>query len=310
MVAINEVVIVDEFLNLCIPLVDEELRQLKANILAEGFRDPLVVWKGHKILLDGHTRHHIWKSGESGASKPPAITEIELPSRDAAHDWVINNQLGRRNCTQEQKYYLRGKRLLAEKKRGGAPKGNKNAEKTEAKQPPQAGEVVLPDVEQKDRHGKWSKTSERLAKEYGVSGNTIERDALYAKVVDELEDFAGKESKLAVLSGSVHLERQHSHEFLKLDKKEKKKAAKMIAEQSVKSVGEAVRIVSGDSSVPIPKKNIYITGLQVRNLYKLHKEVKRLVDRPSSELSRFDINLKVDVLGDLISKIHSKLKKE
>ncbi len=296
---INDVVIEDEFLNLCVPLIDEEFRQLKANVLSEGFRDSIVVWKGHDILLDGHTRYRIWKSDESGALKPPTITEIELPSRDAAHDWIINNQLGRRNCTRQQKLYLRGKRYLAEKKRVGAPKNNENAGKDDEKQWSHGGTIVL---------GKYKQTSEQLSEEFGISRNTILRDASYAKVVDELADLSGKEAKASVLSGDVHLGHTESPKFLTLDKRNKKRAAKMVAEQSVKSVEEAVKLVSGNGSEPSPQRSIYITVLQVKNLHKLSKEVKRLVDKPSSELSRSDINLKVDALTDLVSKIHSKLK--
>ena len=39
------------------PLSSEERSQLEVNLVAEGCRDPLVVWKGHHILLDGHNRY-------------------------------------------------------------------------------------------------------------------------------------------------------------------------------------------------------------------------------------------------------------
>ena len=39
-----------------------------------------------------------------------------LPDRAAAVEWIIANQLGRRNLTPEQKSYLRGKRYQLEKK--------------------------------------------------------------------------------------------------------------------------------------------------------------------------------------------------
>lgn len=296
---INDVVIDDEYLNLCIRLKDEEFRYLKAGVLSEGFRNPLVVWKGHNILLDGHTRYRIWKSDKSGTLKPPSLIEIDLPDRDTAHDWIINNQLGRRNCTRQQKFYLRGKRYLAEKKREGAPKNNVNAGKNEEKQLTQTGAVVS---------GKRKRTTAQIGEEFCVSRNTIARDASYAKVIDELAELSGKEAKEAVLSGGVNLGHQMAPGFLKLDKQKKKKAAKMVAEQSVKSVEEAVKLVSGNGKEPATQRVVIITVLQVKNLHKLCKEVKRLVDRPSSELSKSDINLQVDALLDLVSKIHSKLK--
>ena len=212
-----------------------------------------------------------------------------------------------------QKFFLRGKRLLAEKKRVGAPKNNENAVKDaeyfrratrvspDEKQCPQVGDIVL---------SKPKRTVSRLADEYKVSRSTIERDASLAKVVDELASLAGPEAKATVLSGGVKIGHQCSPTFLKLDKRNKKKVAKMVSEQSVKSVEEAVNVASGNGSVPTPQKSIQITVLQAKTLHKLSAEIKRLVDKPSSMLSRLDINLKVDALTDLASKIHSKLKQE
>jgi hypothetical protein len=80
----------------------------------------------------------------------------------AAVNWVIANQLGRRNLTPEQKSYLRGKRYQVEKKAKGRPDG---------KLPQNEGE-----------------TAERLATEYGVSPATIARDAEFAEATDTLED--------------------------------------------------------------------------------------------------------------------------
>ena len=84
------------------PLSSEERSQLEVNLVAEGCRDPLVVWKGHHILLDGHNRYEICRTQSIDFN----TVEIDLPDRDAAHDWLINNQLGRRNLTPEAVSYL------------------------------------------------------------------------------------------------------------------------------------------------------------------------------------------------------------
>src|ERR1017187_5481918 len=86
-----------EFHSLIAPLKPEERRQLESNLLAEGCRDPLVMWRG--TLVDGHsrleicTRHHI----------PYRTSTIELPNREAALLWIESNQLGRRNLTPDQR---------------------------------------------------------------------------------------------------------------------------------------------------------------------------------------------------------------
>ncbi len=103
-----------EFKSLIPPLGAEERSQLLANLLAEGCRDPLVVGKGHNILLDGHNRYEICTS-EGIEFK---TVDIELPDRNAAHDWIISNQLGRRNLMPEAVSYLRGKKYNLQKRQG------------------------------------------------------------------------------------------------------------------------------------------------------------------------------------------------
>lgn len=83
----------EEFRALIRPLSVEEREQLEQNILAEGCREPLVVWAEQNILLDGHNRLEICTSNEISFQ----TVGIELASRDDALLWIINNQLGRRN---------------------------------------------------------------------------------------------------------------------------------------------------------------------------------------------------------------------
>ena len=90
----------DEFQALIPPLTDDEFRQLEASILAEGVRDPLVVWEG--ILLDGHHRMRI--ADTHGILYE--VVERNLPDRNAAMAWIIKNQFARRNLTPYQRCEL------------------------------------------------------------------------------------------------------------------------------------------------------------------------------------------------------------
>ena len=83
----------NEFRALIPPLSADEYAQLEANIIADGCRDPLVVWDG--TLIDGHNRHKICT--EHGI--PYATKEHAFADRDAAIIWIIENQFGRRNLT-------------------------------------------------------------------------------------------------------------------------------------------------------------------------------------------------------------------
>lgn len=86
-----------EFERLIPPLSAEEFAQLEANCLREGIRDPLVVWavpNGDQILIDGHNRLKI-SVNHSGI--PFEIKQMQFDTRTEAEEWILRNQLGRRN---------------------------------------------------------------------------------------------------------------------------------------------------------------------------------------------------------------------
>ena len=55
--AMHKLKILPEFKNLIRPLKKKEYLQLEANILSDGCRDPIVVWK--RYIIDGHNRYEI-----------------------------------------------------------------------------------------------------------------------------------------------------------------------------------------------------------------------------------------------------------
>ena len=73
------------------PLTSEEFKQLERNILEEGIRDPLVTWNG--ILVDGHNRYRIAQEHDINY----VTVEKEFADMNAVKEWMVNNQLGRRN---------------------------------------------------------------------------------------------------------------------------------------------------------------------------------------------------------------------
>ncbi len=160
-----------EFKSLIPPLGASEREQLESNLLAEGCRDPLVVWKGRNILLDGHNRYEICTSEGIEFS----TVSIDLPDRDAALDWIIRNQLGRRNLTPEAVSYFRGKLYNSLKAKVSNPRGRN-----------QHSEV-------KDQNDPQPHTADSLASEYKVGSGTIKRDAQYASAVDTLAEVVGEE---------------------------------------------------------------------------------------------------------------------
>lgn len=98
MLSIRDITIDDEFETLIPGLSEDERFRLMTAIGRDGFRDPLVVWLNHGILLDGHNRYRIWEeSFQHDENREPSIFEMKFDDRESAIEWVIKNQLSRRN---------------------------------------------------------------------------------------------------------------------------------------------------------------------------------------------------------------------
>ena len=90
----------EEFKRLIPALTVEEYKQLEANILSEGIRDPLVVWNGY--LVDGHNRYTI--ASQHGLEYKTVNKEFK--DGNAVKEWMILNQFGRRNLSNYQRSVL------------------------------------------------------------------------------------------------------------------------------------------------------------------------------------------------------------
>jgi hypothetical protein len=80
-----------QFQALIPPLTAEERSGLEKSILEEGVRDPIVVWGD--TIVDGHNRYEI--ATQQGIDFK--TTPREFASRDEAKQWMLENQLHRRN---------------------------------------------------------------------------------------------------------------------------------------------------------------------------------------------------------------------
>ena len=196
----HNILIDSEFQALIPPLSAEERAQLEANLLADGCRDPLVVWVqpapapgAHKcyahdeskcdlvpeddvwhcrhcehnpaqqdyVLIDGHNRYEICT--RNGIEY--GIEEMLFDSREAVMDWMDANQLGRRNITPDQFTLLLGRRYnRAKKAHGGDRKTSESRDQIEP-----------------------LKTADKLAAEHGVSPATVKRAGQYAEAVAAVE---------------------------------------------------------------------------------------------------------------------------
>lgn len=179
--AYKEIKIDEELAALVPPLAKDELAQLEQSLLKEGCRDPLVVWKGKNILLDGHNRLSLCRRHNI----PFEVNDVDLPDREAAKAFVVQNQLGRRNLSSEAVSYLRGKTYLLEKQGHGGDRRKARAS------------------DQSDR----LKTAQRLAADLQVGEATIRRDGRLAAAVDRIAAHCGARAKQALLSRDFRLTR-------------------------------------------------------------------------------------------------------
>ncbi len=105
------------------PLTNEEFSLLEQNILAEGCREALILWQNAEqfILVDGHNRYEICQKHQI----PYKTITKSFADIETVKNWMIQNQLGKRNITEEVKSYLRGLQYKSEKTEHGGQRDGK-----------------------------------------------------------------------------------------------------------------------------------------------------------------------------------------
>ena len=172
----------EEFKSLIPPLSKEEFAQLEENCIKEGIRDPLVVWHvpaGYNILIDGHNRYQISQEH----NLPFEVVSKSFNLREDAEEWIIKNQLGRRNIPAyvRAELALKLKPLIAEK----------------AKE----NQGTRTDISQKSV--KSHDTQKELATIAGVSHDTIHK-------VETIQAKASQEAKEALRRGDTSINQVYS----------------------------------------------------------------------------------------------------
>ncbi len=196
----GQLTILEELRDLIPPLLQDESQQLEDNIKANGCREALIVWEtdnesiGRKpesgkkfILVDGHNRYHICKENDIDFK----INLQPFSSLSEVRDFMINNQLGRRNLSPEQVSYLRGLKYLKSKK----DKGKYDRENHKGQNVP------------------YDSTADKIAEKFNVSGKTIKRDAVFAEGLGKLVPSLRND----ILSGTVKVNKKTIQEIARYD---------------------------------------------------------------------------------------------
>lgn len=126
-----------------------EGEDLERVILADGIiYDPIIVWKGHNIIVDGHRRYRI--SVKTGI--PFSVCERDFPSIEAVKYWMGAHQLSKRNMVAA------------------------------------ARAVVLADMMEFERRGGLGsrEAAKKISSETGVSQRTIHGASQFAKALETI----------------------------------------------------------------------------------------------------------------------------
>lgn len=265
----NKTLVIDkEFKGLIPPLTNEEFNQLEQNCIKDGILESIKVWQN--VIIDGHNRHEI--ASKNGLDF--AVTELNFESRTDAIEWIILHQLGRRNLTEEQKAYLRGKRYENEKLKQGT---NNQFVKSE-----------------KGQNVPFQSTSEKLAEEYGVSDKTIKRDADFAKGVDLLPE----EKRSDVLSGKSELKKQEVQQIGKI----RQQVEKQVKSDAVMRTDEDIQAEIEIKAKELAAEELKRIELAKKNKYaQVAERIKNEEIAPQSQLNEANavqLNLKS---GDIVT---------
>lgn len=220
----TRIVIDDEFKALIPSLSADELVQLRDNVLRDGCRDPLVVWRYQDhdpergrhvdvcVLIDGHNRHAICTEHDIDFD----TVEMEFDSRDDAKLWIVQNQLGRRNLTDFVKAELAlvAKPLIEAKARANAVASGERFGKGSLN----SDEPIEP-----------VRTDAELAKIAGVGKDTVRK-------VERIKETASPELLTAVRAGEVSI-----HAAADIATLAPEKQASVVASNSVAQAAKEIR---------------------------------------------------------------------
>ena len=250
----KNIVILPILKDLIRPLDNDEIGQLKANILANGCQDSLKVWQTTQkvinpdsatneeqfVLIDGHNRYKICT--ENNVSF--AVSIMKFQSLDDVISWMIDLQLGRRNMSPNEIAYYRGLKYNQEKK-----------------------------IEKTDNFsstGTSLKTSQKLAEQYGINEKTIRRDAEFAKGVESLSP----ELKRDFLNGNVKVSKKNIEDLGKADVREK-----------VNTIEAITTYIAPKKDIQIPKVEKIVPLVVTNKSERIREKVKNAND--------FDITVKI-----------------
>ena len=211
---LSEIRINIDFENLIPKQTAEQFKQLEENILKDGrVRNPLVVWKDHGTLVDGHHRLRIIKAHPE---IPYSITEQEFEDEQEVTEWIIKTALGTRNLTDVQITELRGRLVKAQKGKKGNRGERDSAGRFQKGQKDASGDVA-----------------QIVADKLGIARKTVQRAENFVDGLDKADSIVPG-FKDGVLTGAIKAQKGEVAKMRKQTPEEIKKSVKEIEERKSK----------------------------------------------------------------------------
>lgn len=238
----NNITVIPELEALIPPLSFDEAEQLEANLIKNGCREALLIWTTTQnivnpssenaspcyILVDGHNRFRICQKNKIDFQ----IHLVSYKNMEEVREFMIDNQIGRRNLTPEQASYLRGMKYLNLKQN----KGQYDRLEHNAQNEHYAESALENHNAQNEHYDKKKKTAEVLGEKFNVGQATIRRDAEFAQGLEMLEPSL----KTAVLAGQTNLTKSKIQQL----SKKSNISEKVLTEQEVEELLDESAITS------------------------------------------------------------------
>ena len=191
-----EITISPRFRALIPPMLTEERRLLEESLVAEGCRNPLLVWKRpiprksdcfEYVLLDGHNRYEICR--KRGITYKVHLLDKHFDDEDDAALWIIENQQGRRNLTDIDRIALAQKRaeIVAKQAKENMKAGG---EKAGRGRPAEQGSAKLPNpikpIDTRKEAARSAGVGERTYDAGKLILDAAEKGEIPAETIDEI----------------------------------------------------------------------------------------------------------------------------
>lgn len=227
-----------DFENLIPKLTLDQFTQLEENMVKEGrARNPLVIWKGHDVLVDGHNRLRVLKAHpELGWT----FLEQDFSDEDEIKEWIIKNALGTRNLTEMQQTDLTGRLHLMRKQRRG-----NNAKRGDD------GKYL------KCKKCTSGDTAGQIASELGIDRSTVYNSSRFVEGLDKAEAVSpgfrnevltgavkAQKSEIAAMRKQTPEQIKESISEIEERKSKKRKASEKALFEKIRSVDAAMASVS------------------------------------------------------------------